>query len=238
MKRYLALIIIISGLVIIGGKHSEAQSLKESGTLNPDAKGEIRKDGLPRYTIAVQPLILSNGGLKIDFEKRLKQSKNWLQLGLTGFYRPRYKGDHDGWENFNSDFDPLNKYNGFGVDVNFKHFFGSNFFWWSAGLGYTYHEVYYNTWGYDSYKEEGLTFYEYVEKEQRQVFNKVYPNISIGIQSSLRRLFFIDAFLGLGYAHSFYDKGKRAFDDNMFGYGFRGMRCHGGVRIGMPLGRR
>ncbi|MFV0417625.1 MAG: hypothetical protein ACK5KT_02675 [Dysgonomonas sp.] len=194
-------------------------------------------DNYPKYTIAVQPFYLLNGGLRFDFEKQLNSPKNWLQLSISGYHLPYQNSNWDWWETPNSNYDPISKLNGLGAGAAYKSIFYSTSVYYSAGLSYTHYRVTYSGADYHKFVEDGLTYYEYYRSDQKQIFNKLTASLCLGIQSTLNNLGFFDAYLGLGYSHSFYDASKRAFDDNQFGYGYRGLHVTGGVRFGITFGR-
>ena len=206
------------------------------GTCSLKAQTNSAEDNSEKYIIAVQPFLLMNGGLRVDFETRLKNPKSWLQVSLTGYRLPYYNDDEwGGWENFNSDFDLFRELKGLGIGGAYKYLLYKDIFYASAGLSYTYFEVTYQGGYYNPYQEDGLTFYEYSRTDRRQYFNKLYSNICVGLQTYLSNALYGDAYIGLGYSYSFYDKEKAAFDDSIFGYGRRGLTVAGGVRIGVAF---
>lgn len=203
---------------------------------------------LPKYTIAVQPLYLFNGGLRADFEKQLDSPGKWLQFHVSGFilpekeidyqnYRTHYYYYDNSWGTFNSNFNDILGLYGFGLGSAYKYLFKHSSFYFSAGLNYNFYNVTYANYGLESFVEDGMTFYEYRYSPAVQNFHKFRPNANIGIQSSLSNLVFYDFYIGLGYAYSLYDKSKKAFDSTIFGYGYRGLTISGGFRIGVTFGK-
>ena len=243
---------LIGGLLLGGLLHAEAQYASYYG--NEKIFDISRKEGpLPKYTLAVQPLFLSNGGLKIDVERRLNSPDDWLYFSVSSYYRGKYDGRYDGrydrkydgehdgryygWENFNTNFTPVNRFHGYGLEMAYKRYFPRTKAYWSAGLSYTYHNVYYADWVYALFEKDGLIFCEYMETEVKQTFNKLLPNVCVGAMTSLHSRVFLDVYAGIGYSYSFYDKDKKPFNKSVFEYGYRGIRPLGGIRVGVTLGR-
>lgn len=222
MNRYLKQAVLFILVIVATGIHAQYTNNMEN---------------YPKYTLAVQPFYLDNGGLRFDVERQLNNPKNWLQLSISGFYLPHKNNRIEYWKTSNSDYESFNKLNGLGTGLAYKSIFYSTSLYYSAGLSYTHYRVTYSDSNYHRFMEDGLTFYEYYQSNQRQIFNKLTGSLCFGVQSSLNRIFFIDAYLGLGYSYSFYDEKKKPFNDNMYGYGYRGLHVTGGVRFGITFGR-
>lgn len=203
-------------------------------TTNSIAQEKTQSD-YPRYTIAVQPFYLLNGGLRVDFEKQLGNSKRWLQANISGFYLPHKDESSSTWETMNSDYDPFCKLNGLGIGFAYKSFFYRPSLYYSAGVSYTHYRVTYSDFDYFEFEEDGLKYYEYFQADHRQIFNKLTASLCLGIQSDVRKKMFFDTYLGIGFSHSFYDDRKRNYNDNVLGYGYRGFHVTGGVRIGFGI---
>lgn len=194
----------------------------------------------PQYTVAIQPFYLADGGLRFDFEKQLGSPKQWLQLGIAGYYlsdKSNNPGDY--WETISSGGDNIMSLKGAGIWINRKAFIpSSRFVYISGGLSYKYLDVGYTGRGYIPYIEDGMQFYEYSDYKDNQVFNKVTGSLCLGLQTSLRYRIILDTYLGLGYTYSFYDEDKPSFNHDMFGYGYRGVTLIGGIRLGVTFGRK
>lgn len=200
-------------------------------------KKKPNMDDYPKYTLAVQPFHMFNGGLRLDFEKQLDSPKNWLQLSVSGYYLSHKNNSWDYWETPNSNFDKFSGLKGGGINAAYKSIFYGTSVYYSAGLGYTHYRVSYPGFEFIKYQEDGLTFYEGRETSANQNFNKISSNLCIGFQSRLNSTFFFDIYLGLAYSHSFYDKNKLAFDENPWGFGYSGLHFTGGLRFGITMGR-
>lgn len=194
---------------------------------------------VPKYTISVQPTYLASSGLRLDFEKQLGSTMQWLQLSATGYYAPKYDhiGYNDGWLTFNTNYDePIQSLKGGGIGAAYKSFFKSqNYFYYSVGLYYTHYSVDVKIYDYHKFIDDGLTYYKYEGKIEDLNYDKINTNLNIGMQTRLDQTIFIDFYMGVGYSYSF--RNSDYFSDNMFEYGYRGMQVVGGFRIGFAFGK-
>lgn len=198
----------------------------------------IREEKQRNYTIGLHPSLFIDGGLSLEVEKRLGDTKKWLGVRLTGYSLPYeepsphyYWGSRE-WQTIQSGGEYFNRQSGVGLRLSYKQFFHKEMLYWGGGLNYSYFDITYQSEGYEPFEEDGLTFYRYRAGDTRQYFNKLNPFLSFGIQSPLRKRFFIDGFLTLGYSHSFYKSDRKAFDDTIFGFGYRGVTLGIGGRVG------
>ncbi len=197
----------------------------------------------PKYTFAVQPLYLINGGLRFDFEQQLQSQKEWLQYSIMGYYyQPKtYDNYYNGysyfrWEPFYSDFDSFSAFKGVGAGLAYKYFL-PRFFYISPGVNYSYFNVAYKEYAFSPYNEDGLTFYEYGYMPFEQNFHKLKSEVTVGIQSTLRKLIFVNVYAGFGYTYSFFDENKAAMNNSIFSFGYRGLTLTAGFRVGITLDR-
>lgn len=191
-----------------------------------------------KIAIAWEPLHLIDGGIGVDFEMRLKETRNWLNLRLTGYYLPSYSPDSDNYEDYmtsSSGFEEFDGYSGFGAKATYKSFFSRSAFYWGGGLSYNYYDVSYYTQSYRSYKEDGMTFYKYYQGKESQHFNKIYPFLTIGARSAWRKQFVSEIYVTAGYSHGFYNEQKKAYNRNFLGFGHRGMAMTLGWRMGFQF---
>lgn len=223
MNTYFKLIILILCLGFVSNANAQ--------------KKKLNMDNFPKYTLAIQPFYMYNGGLRLDFEKQLDNPRNWLQLNIAGYYLPMRENSYEYWETPNSDFDNFSGLKGGGIGAAYKSIFYGTGIYYSAGLNYAHYRVSYPSFEFVKYQEDGLTFYEGRETTINQIFNKFTSSLCIGVQSSLNRTFFFDTYLGLGYSYSFYDKNKWAMNDNPWSFGHRGFHLTGGIRFGVAFGR-
>jgi hypothetical protein len=195
----------------------------------------------PKYAISAEPFYLINGGLRLNMEKKL-QSNDWVELNLTGYWLPHsdilpnsYRWeDRGGYLIPNADFNRISGLSGLGIGATYKHYL-SSFFLVNPAISYTWYNVENAAYDFLPYKEDGLTFYDYVWTYTNQPFHKLSMQVTLGFRTSPKHLFFLENYLGLGYAHSFYDKNKSNYTETMFGYGYRGPYLTLGVKLGFNL---
>ena len=202
-----------------------------------------------KYTFAVQPLQLFNGGWRFDAEMRLGNGPGWLHLSPTVYYRkhddkedePRYAYFENDYNYYNSYyhidiFVPFSKLLGGGLDAYYKHFLNaSRTFYHAAGVSYARFNIDY--WGmeWDEYTEDGLPYLAYALDYRSQQINRWGVNILFGCQIPNRSAFLADFFWGLAYRHSFSDKDKPSFNRTMLSYGHTGFVLLTGVRLGIGV---
>lgn len=197
---------------------------------------ESRKE-LYNYSIGFQPLYLANGGLRVDFEKRLSD-KRLLQVGAIGYLLP--DREYDYWDTLLLDSHrDIRKMTGAGLALDHKWFpfQKANFLYFSVGASYNYYNVKYNGLDYTSYEEDGLRYYEPYYGKITQDIHKVGGNACFGIQSSVRKPFVVDGYVGWGYSHSFYDDEKAHINRHFMTAGYSGMTFLLGLRLGWRFGR-
>ena len=201
----------------------------------------VEQDGR-RYTVALRPFYLINSGLKADFEFELRQPGQWLQFELIGRYKgwydPMPEETHYGWESIEAAKNRFQRMEGGGFGVAFKTFFRPNGWYFSAGVVFNYYGVWYDGYTYVSFEEEGSSYLKREAGVIRADYYKPGFNFNIGKHFALTRNLFFDAYVGVGYAYSFYDSRHRfAFDGtNPFTFAYRGLLVSGGFRIGWLWG--
>jgi len=186
----------------------------------------------PKYIVSTKPLLLFDGEYKLSLEMPLISQKQWVGVGLSGFYLP--KKSYDVWATRNTiDFDhKLKSLKGLGIDLTYKYYFLTTIMYVGGDVFYGHYRTKYDDYIFRQYEEDGLIFYERDYGQIRQNFNKVAGNVYIGIGTPLRNKFFIDTYIGAGYSHSFYNQDKLHFD-SIFGYGYKGLYPVMGARIGL-----
>jgi hypothetical protein len=192
----------------------------------------------PRYAFSVEPLYLYNGALRVNAEKRI-ESNNWLELNIAGYWLPHEKietrEDKSGsYFTSNSNFERFAGLGGASIGGTYKHFLSRSFFM-SLGVSYTCYRVWYTDFEFNKYREDDLTFYEYRYQDFTQIFNKFAGNFSLGARSDFQHSLFIEYYFGIGYARSFYNKNKRAYDDAPFGFGHNGIYPAAGIKLGFNI---
>ncbi len=193
-----------------------------------------------KYGISIQPLYFINNGLRLDFEKAIRNDpRKLLQVSLTGYRLPR-KEDGGTWNTLLfDDIDMLNKITGAGIGADYKWFGfpSANFLYISGGITYHYFNVKYDDWEFVGFEEDGLTYYEPNYREFTQHINKLGGNVCIGIQPAWTGGFLIDLYTGLGVSYGFFDKNKYHPGNTMHSMGYRGITFLLGIRFGLRFGK-
>ena len=103
---------------------------------------------------------------------------------------------------------------------------------------FNYYGVWYDGYTYVSFEEEGSSYLKREAGVIRADYYKPGFNFNIGKHFALTRNLCFDAYVGVGYAYSFYDSRHRfAFDGtNPFTFAYRGLLVSGGFRIGWLWG--
>ena len=199
------------------------------------------KKALPRHAISVEPLYLLNGGLRLNLEKKLSPT-DWIELNLTGYWLPHrdldpnYYGDQHtgGYWISNADFHRISKLSGFGIGATYKYYLFS-FFMINPSLSFTRYNVESSVYDFVPYKEDGLNFYEYIWTYKQRPFHRLTSQFTISLRTPSKNPFFLEHYVGFGYAYSFYDKSTLNYNQTMFGYGYRGYIITLGLKLGFNM---
>jgi hypothetical protein len=181
----------------------------------------------------VHPLYLFNGGLRLDFEKRINNTPAWIQIGATGHHLAHHNDRSNYW------YMPTGEYNylvGGGLDLNYKRFYNrKETLYYAAGGAFTHYNIEYPGQNLRSYVEDRLTYYIYEYGNQKQKINKLGLNLYLGYQTQ-RPAFLLDMFVGIGYRYSFRsDDRNELYDNGMIALGYSGFVVTTGVRLGIKF---
>ena len=207
-------------------------------------QAQITEDQTPHWAVSVSPYYLLNGGLGLNLEKKIRPN-HWVELNLTGYHLSRpdkqtirtFFGIYNSYDGFlvpNADFDYISGLSGLGVGTTYKYYFFRNFMVHTA-FSYNWYDVKYTSYNYSPYTEDGLTYYEYMWGDVHQSFHKLRLLVAVGVRSAFKRALFAEPYVGLGCTYSFYDENKRAYNETVFGYGYRGLYLTTGIKIGFNL---
>ncbi|MDR2809194.1 MAG: hypothetical protein LBB84_01385 [Tannerellaceae bacterium] len=187
-----------------------------------------------RNTLAIQPLYWLNNGMRIDYERQLKNPRHWLQVSAIGYY---VGDDNSLWMQW-LDRDIRHAW-GVGLETNYKYFPFGKILYVSGGLSAAHYSVQYNEWRHTflSYQENALTYYEpqWEEVKESSNFARFGTNVFVGVQNRPGRRFLIDGYAGVGRVFSFYDAHKAYPDNYLNSLSYRGITLTLGLRIGFRL---
>jgi hypothetical protein len=188
------------------------------------------------FALSFEPMYFFNNALRVNLEKKVAQ-RDWLGLNVTGYYSPLDPDANDRSITSNSDFEYIDGLRGLGLGGTYKHYF-TRICFIDLGAGYTFFDVRNEgfDYNYSKFIEDGLVFYEYGEVKKHQYFGKVMVNTNFGIHSTFRHLFFVEPYVGMGWAYSFYDHSyQEKYNETMFGFGYRGPYLLMGLKLGFNI---
>ncbi|MDD2437251.1 MAG: hypothetical protein PHG27_03165 [Massilibacteroides sp.] len=190
----------------------------------------------PKFILSTKPFLLFDGEYKINFEMPLKSPQDWVGIGLSGFYLPEKHNRTWSTRNTINYGDELFGLKGAGVDLTYKHFFLPRMVYVGGDLSYGYYQTKVEDFILRPFEENGLTLYEYTYGKTTKDFNRIASQVYVGISSSIQKMIFVDAYLGVGYTHGFYKDDTPRFD-SLFGFGYKGVYPVLGLRVGIAFGR-
>jgi hypothetical protein len=200
------------------------------------AQDETVADKLPHqkknFTIATHPLYHFNAGVRFDFEKRIKNTPSWIQLGVAGNFLGNNSSGN--WGIVSGD--ELSYLHGVGIELNYKYFFNKKeSFYFAGGGSYSHYNIKYFDTYWHSYTENNLVYHARETGKMDQKINKLGINTYFGYQIPTP-VFLFDMFVGLGYRHSFRNNDTaKLFNDTMISLGYTGVVFITGVRFGVKL---
>jgi opacity protein-like surface antigen len=206
-------------------------------TLSAQVREEMVAKKFPhqekKYSIAAQPLYNFNGGIRFDFEMRIKNSPAWIQISPSGYWMSRAHRDYNYWMLPSGE---LNYLLGGGLELNYKYFVNKKeSIYFAGGCSYTNYNIEYADEYWRSYSEDNLVYYTKEHGAMKQGINKLGLNTYFGYQLPTPTFLF-DMFVGLGYRYSFYTNNiASSFDDGMLSFGYRGIVFITGVRFGVKF---
>ncbi len=115
----------------------------------------------------------------------------------------------------------------------------------SATATFNYFNVEYYGYKYVDWTQDGLDYIKREEGLTNKNFYKPEIRFNIGKHFALSRRLFIDAYIGFGYAHSYYANSEHydyysnyygMYNDNAYAFGGRGGFFDAGFRIGWLFG--
>jgi len=192
-----------------------------------------------QYAVSVEPAYLSNGGLRLNLEKKCRPNDR-IELNLTGYLlshrdmqaiSTKWWDNNGGYRISNTDFEWISGLKGLGIGSAYKYYMGS--FVIQPAVSYTWYNVEYPEYGFHRYEEYGLPFYDYAIGYKNKSFHKLTGNICMGARSSFTDLFFVEYYFGAGVAYSIYDSNQWNFNETMFGYGYSGIYFTMGLKFGI-----
>jgi len=163
---------------------------------------------LNKNAISLEPLYIVNNGLRVNYERQIINPHHWLEFSSTGYFSYNENNTlpkqwfYDSFDNFS-----VKNNWGLALEASYKYY-PIYFMYISSGITYSHHEAALagNTMIYNSYVEDGLTYYEptFEYYDNWKAFDRLGVNLKIGLQTPLYRNFLIGGYFGLGFAKAFY----------------------------------
>jgi hypothetical protein len=183
--------------------------------------------GVPQYLV--------NNGLRIDIDKRIKETNNWLVISPILYLS--YHNDFSMQDDYKS-------VKGGGLTLSYRKMYTKSDqpvgFYISPGLCYQFVDINTDNNIWDKITDQwGQVKYDWVNKNYDARIHKIGGNITIGVQAEIYPGLLLDFFAGTGIRYSFrsYSNGEAGirFNSSMLGYGYSGTLFVGGFRIGVGL---
>lgn len=201
----------------------------------------VELPGQPQNAIALVPFYSFFNGIRIDYEKRIKNGDHWVVIA------PQIYTDIDGsGNNNNSPYTAYETMGGVGINLYFKTIaYKSDKINWKSGLprqslylqaGPNYqHFTLKNTEEVAiPFIEDGTTYYQFDTQEVKKKINRYGAVVDVGWQLAFDK-FLIDFYLGLAVKYSFDDNGEliRSTNTRWVDIDYSGIFMDAGVRVGM-----
>ena len=194
----------------------------------------------PQNAIAIVPQYAFVHGIRIDYEKRLKNGDHWL------VFAPQIYTDIDGSNSWTSDYTSYESMFGLGLNMYFKSIaYKSDKVNWKSGLPrsslYLQPGISYQHFSLKNteevavpYIEDGTTYYQFETQDVTKPINRYGAVVDVGWQLAFDR-FLVDFYLGLAAKYSFGEDGEliRTSSSGWAGRDFSGIMMDGGFRVGM-----
>ncbi|MDR2287120.1 MAG: hypothetical protein LBE04_06565 [Prevotellaceae bacterium] len=224
MKKILSALIAVIFAILIWPAQIQAQYETVAEKL-PHQKKKI--------TIATQPFYSYVNAVRLDVEKRIKDTPAWVQLGVSGHFLAD-KNNEKNWIIFPGD--EISYLRGAGMELNYKYFFNKQeSLYFSGGGSYSHYNIKYFDTYWHSYTIDNLVYHTKQRGKIGQKINKLGINAYFGYQIP-KPTFLFDIFVGLGYRHSIRSNDKaEPFNDATISLGYTGVVFITGVRFGVKL---
>ena len=172
--------------------------------------------------ISFQLLYLLNGGMRIDYDMRLKAPNQWLTIGPQFYYIAK-EGKTFIHENVS-----FEEITGFGLDLQYRYYLSGGYHpkdgYIGGGITYQYHNA--------EFPLNGR------EDTYNQSINKGGVNFILGYQVISRNHILMDFYGGVGYRNSWYNANNgdiQYISERSWDFGYNGVLFLLGIRFGAWL---
>ncbi len=197
--------------------------------------------GQPQNVIALVPFYSFYNGIRVDYEKRIKNGDHWV------VFAPQIYTDIDGSANnnysINTEYETMG---GFGLNLYFKTIsYKSDKINWSSGLprqslylqvgpNYQHFSLKNTEEVAIPFVEDGTTYYQFDTQEVKKKINRYGAIVDVGWQLAFDK-FLLDFYLGLAVKYSFDENGEliRSTNTRWVNIDYSGILMDAGVRVGI-----
>lgn len=183
------------------------------------------------YFISLVPHYLFRSGLRIEFDKSIYGNKHWITIAPSLYYREGNGlwlfGDSKSYS-----------LSGGGIDIHYRWYQNNNNaenrFYLSAGAGYRYTKQEHKGYTWDTYIEDGLTYYRYINGSWFEGNSTFLLKLMVGKQHFPYKFFTFDYYIGPGIKitqHILPAGQQETYEDEMFSFGYSGIYIVGGIRL-------
>ena len=210
-------------------------------SFSAQAQGEETKskDKTKKLDILFEPLFLLNKAIKLDAEYKLKHPRISFIGGIEV-----YNGQTNTlYDEINKAGEPINdNVKGFGINIGSKFNIGkpktNGTFYLSPGITYRNLDLKISGPMYYTFVENGLEYITYGNAEQKFLINSVLIYGKVGYSYAISNVFVVDVYSGIGYKTATNLptlKQERSYEENAYGYIFKGMLPLGGIKFGFRV---
>lgn len=197
----------------------------------------------PDNAISFLPFYTFINGIRIDYEKRIKNTDHWLVFGPQFYLDASYNGYYYYSDGSYTNYESMV---GFGINLYYKSIvFKSNKINWKSGLP---RQAIYISAGPNfqhfsltnteevavPYIEDGTTYYQFDVQEIKKPVNRFGAIVNVGWQLAFDHFLF-DLYLGVAIKYSVGEGGKIIKTDysSWSDMSYSGILLNGGLRVGM-----
>jgi hypothetical protein len=198
----------------------------------------------PRYALAFHPFALMWGGIKCHFDVKVEE-RQWLSVMPTVYLFPGANSLGWDWDYYDYDYYYYDRQRydvvdskGFGLELNYKYYLNSKEnFYLLGGLSNSFFRVEYSYRDYIPFRDEdNHPLYRYDDVVKTGSFDKLGAAVSFGVNTDMKRGFYVNFYTGVGYLHSFYNKNEidpSVRDNYVYDFRYRGFYPALGFSLGV-----
>ena len=191
----------------------------------------------PRNVIAIVPQYAFYNGFRIDYERNIKHSDNWIVMA------PQFYIDNDPRYYYSTSYESLA---GIGINLYYKSIvyksarrnrnndLSRHALYVSAGPNFQYFNLKNTEEVARAFTDNGITYFQFVVEDVEKKIYRVGAIANMGWQMAFDR-FLLDLYLGVAFKYSMDENGKMIESDyaDWVDPAYSGILLDGGLRIGL-----